>query len=246
VGSSRFSRATLWGRLLRVPLDMLPADAVVPILRGTLAGSRWIVGSATHGSWLGTYESTKQRVFAASIRPGDVVFDLGANVGFYTLIAAQATGARGKVFAFEPLPRNVAFLRSHLHHNRVTNVEVVEAAVAERSGTAAFEEAASPSMGRIGAGGTLPIRTVSLDELLAEGRIVTAQVLKIDIEGGELRALHGARRLLEEHRPVVFLATHGWQVHEDCCAFLTELGYSLSGIGGEAASDTDELVARPG
>lgn len=185
-------------------------------------------------------------MFANAIRPGDVVFDLGANVGFYSLIAADATGPNGQVYAFEPLPRNVAFLRRHLDENNVRNVVIVEAAVAESSGMAAFEEADSPSMGRLRTSGTLQIPTVSLDEMLANRSLSPPKVLKLDIEGGELRALEGGRRTLQAHRPVIFLATHGWQVHTDCCSFLTRLGYEISGVNGESANDTDELIARPG
>jgi len=95
-----------------------------------------------------------------------VVYDLGANVGFYTLIAATATGASGEVYAFDPFPRNVSCLRRHLVHNNVRNVEVVEAAVTDSMGVAAFEEADSPSMGRLGSSGSLQIPTVSLDKML--------------------------------------------------------------------------------
>jgi FkbM family methyltransferase len=209
-----------------------------------LAGKRWIVGSATHGAWLGTYEYTKQRLFARSIRRGDTIFDLGANVGFYTLIAALSTGERGKVFAFEPVPRNLDFLRRHLHHNTVANVEVLEAAVSDASGLAAFETYDSPAIGRIGASGRLQVRTVALDELVAEGRVPAPDVIKIDIEGGELRALEGAKRILEQRHPLIFLATHGSKVHADCCALLSGLRYSISGIDGEPPSQADELIAR--
>src|SRR5258707_6646816 len=146
VDISRVSRASLLGKALRAPLAFIPKAAVVRVLQGPLAGRRWIVGSATHGAWLGTYEYRKQRLFALSIQPGMVVFDLGANVGFYTLVAAVRTGERGRVYAFEPVPRNLGFLRRHLGHNRVRNVEIVEAAVSNASGVAAFEDFGDPSM----------------------------------------------------------------------------------------------------
>lgn len=127
---------TLIGRVVRVPLALIPKSAVVPILRVPLHGHRWIVGSATHGSWLGTYEGTKQRLFASSVTAGAVVFDVGANVGLYTLIAAVRSGRGGRVFAFEPLPRNVDFLRRHLRYNQGdgAQVEVIEAGVGQRPG----------------------------------------------------------------------------------------------------------------
>ncbi len=56
--------------------------------QGPLRGKKWIVGSSTHGCWIGSYEHKKQRTFWLSLRPNDVVYDIGANVGFYTLLAA--------------------------------------------------------------------------------------------------------------------------------------------------------------
>jgi len=246
VDISRISRASLLGRVLRAPLSFIPKAAIVRVLQGPLAGKRWIVGSATHGAWLGTYEYGKQRLFARSIQPGMVIFDIGANVGFYTLVASVRTGERGRVYAFEPVPRNIGFLRQHLAHNGTRNVEIVEAAVSDTSGVTAFEEFESPAMGRIGPAGRLQIRTVALDEIVLDHGVPMPDVLKIDIEGGEQRALEGARRILERRHPLIFLATHGEQVHADCSALLTGLGYVLSGVGGEAPDGTDELVARFG
>lgn len=241
---SRFSRTSLLGRAFRAPLSLIPKTAVVRVLQGPLAGKRWIVGSATHGAWLGTYEHEKQRLFARSIQPGMVVFDLGANVGFYTLLAAVKAGERGRVYAFEPLPRNLEFLRLHLDYNRVRNVEVIDAAVSDLSGLAAFEEQAHPSMGRLEPAGCVQIRTVTMDNMVFEKGLSLPDVIKIDIEGGERRALEGARRMLEQRHPLIFLATHGWQVHNECCIFLNGLGYAISGIEGEPPARTDELIAR--
>lgn len=232
------------GRILRAPLALIPKTAVVPVLQGPLTGKRWIVGSATHGAWLGTYEYQKQRLFARSIQPGMVVFDLGANVGFYTLIAATRVGEKGKVFAFEPLPRNLGFLRGHLHYNRIQNVEIVEAAVSNSTGEAMFEEQVHASMGRLGPSGRLQVRTVTLDELVDHG-LPPPDVMKIDIEGGEFPALEGSRRILTDRRPTIFLATHGPRAHADCCTLLTAMGYAISGVDGGAPDQTDELVARP-
>ena len=241
---SRISRTRLLGRILRAPLSLIPKTAVIPVLQGPLTGKRWIVGSATHGAWLGTYEHRKQRLFAGTIQPGTVVFDLGANVGLYTLVAAVRTGPAGRVLAFEPVPRNIAFLRRHLEYNGASNVEVVEAAVSDREGVAIFEMSVSPAMGRLGPTGTLTIPTVTLDEMVLRRGAPMPDVMKIDIEGGERAALEGARILLERRHPTIFLATHGWAVHSECCAFLQGLGYSLSGIHGESADQTDELIAR--
>lgn len=244
VDISRIPPDTALGRILRAPLSLVPKAAVVPVLSGPLRGARWIVGAATHGCWLGTYERAKQRMFADSVRPGAVVFDVGANVGFYTLIAARRSGVAGRVFAFEPLPRNVAFLRRHLQHNRLSNVDVIEAAVSDTAGTATFEVSESPSMGRLVASGQLQVPTVTLDQMVLDSELPPPDVIKMDIEGGELRALEGARRILAGSRPLIFLATHGRGLRSDCCALLEDLGYHVSGLGGEPAAQTDELLAQ--
>lgn len=240
---SRIPRSSLLGRALRAPLSVIPKNAIVPILQGPLRGKRWVVGAATHGCWLGTYEYRKQGLFARSIRPGSVVYDVGANVGFYSLLAAVRAGTNGRVYAFEPLPRNVALLRRHLHLNQIQTVDIREVALSDNAGLATFEYGASPSMGRLQPGGALPVPTVSLDDLVFAHGLPAPDVIKMDIEGGELRALEGARRLLEARHPVLFLSTHGHLVHEQCCALLTGLGYVLTGVDDRAVPVTDELVA---
>src|SRR5687768_7123297 len=115
------SSRTLVGKLLRLPLRLIPGSAVVPVLKGPLRGARWVVGSMPHGAWLGTIELHMLRDLAGRLRAGMTVYDLGANVGLYTLAAARAVGAEGRVYAFEPLPRNVSYLKRHLALNKLTN-----------------------------------------------------------------------------------------------------------------------------
>jgi len=117
------------GKVLRLPLKLIPGGTILPILQGNLKGKKWIVGSSNHGCWLGTYEFAKQRLFSETIREGSVVYDIGAHVGFYTLLASVLVGPKGKVVAFEPLPRNIYYLKKHLRLNQCKNVILVEAAV---------------------------------------------------------------------------------------------------------------------
>src|ERR1700744_2136549 len=128
---SGISNESLVGRALRSPFRLIPASATMPILQGPLRGRRWIVGSATHGCWLGSYEFETQRAFAGLVRRGDVVYDLGANVGFYSLLGARLAGEEGAVYSFEPLERNLGYLRSHIALNRLKNCVVVETAIAD-------------------------------------------------------------------------------------------------------------------
>jgi FkbM family methyltransferase len=253
---SAISRESMVGRALRLPLRLIPAAAVVPVLQGPLRGARWVVGSSTHGCWLGTYEHDKQGAFAGAIRPGGVLFDVGAHVGFYTLLGARLARPGGRVVAFEPLPRNLAYLRKHLRLNRIDNVTVIDAAVGATDGIAAFREgpgagrpssaAASSSMGRLAEQGEHTVRVVGLDDMVQGGSIPPPSVIKIDVEGGEVGVLRGARAVLEANRPTIFLATHGPDLHRECCDVLSGLGYELVALNGGSVEQTDELMALPG
>src|SRR3989454_7017615 len=108
---SAVSSRSVAGKFLRWPLRFVPRELAVPIRQGALRGKRWVVGSSTHGCWLGSYEYTKRKLFESYVIAGDVVYDIGANVGFYTLLASVLVGRGGQVVAIEPLPRNIAYLR---------------------------------------------------------------------------------------------------------------------------------------
>src|SRR5690348_9557213 len=108
------------GRLARAPLRLVPKKMIVPILQGPLRGKKWIAGSSNHGCWLGTYELGTQRLFCRIVKPGDVVYDIGANVGFYTLLASVCAGPSGRVYSYEPLPENIAGLRKHISINHLS------------------------------------------------------------------------------------------------------------------------------
>ena len=231
------------GRILRLPLKFLPKQAQLPILQGRLRGKKWIVGSGNHGCWLGSYELDKQQVFGRTVTPGSVVFDLGGHVGFYTLLASEAVGSTGRVFVFEPVPRNLFYLKKHLELNHTSNVTVLEVAVSDKSGTVSFEEGPSSSMGRIALEGELLVRTVVLDELISRRELPAPDYMKIDIEGAELSALHGARSMLARAHPTIFLATHGSDVHQGCCRLLHSLGYQLEPIDDRDLDHSTEILA---
>jgi FkbM family methyltransferase len=233
------------GKALRYPLRLIPCDAQMIILQGLLRGKRWIVGSSNHGCWLGSYEYSKQKAFSAAIKPGDVVYDLGANVGFYSLLASVIVGPEGHVFSFEPVPRNLTFLRKHLELNRVINCSVMEVACSYSDGTAKFDLGPNSSMGHLtgDSQNAIIVRTIALDSMITSGLISPPNVIKCDIEGGEYDALRGASEILIKHSPTIFLATHGREVHERCCTLLTELHYQLTPIDDLPINQTSEILA---
>jgi FkbM family methyltransferase len=239
------SHTTFVGSLLRLPLRAIPASAKVRVLTGPLRGAVWIRGAATHKCWLGAYEHKKAKLFANHIDSGNTVFDVGAHVGFYTILAARRTGSGGEVAAFEPLPRNVEFLRRHVHLNKLSNVTVVQAAVAESDGSSGFSISESFFEGYLDERGPVQVQTVSLDTFVEAGNARLPNVIKIDVEGAELEVLKGARRVLTSARPIIFVATHGQDVHRACCSFLSSMGYSVAPIDTDMIDASREVLAIP-
>jgi len=236
---SKISAQTFLGKLLRLPLPFLPKGLIVPILQGRLRGYKWIAGSSIHGCWLGSYEYEKRKLFEKVVEKGSIVFDIGAHVGYYSLLASALVGPKGKVFAFEPLPRNVSYLKRHIALNRITNIEVLEIAVSDNNGTMKFKEGDANSMGHLSETGPILVKTNSLDALISKQRIPVPDYIKIDVEGAELEVLNGANSLLTNYHPTIFLSTHGRDIHQACCNYLTFSGYTFKLID----NYEDEILA---
>ena len=150
----------------------------------------------------GTHEPETIQAFAALLAPGMTVIDLGANIGQYTLVAARRVGPQGRVHAFEPTPSLAEHVRRNLELNALGNATVHAVAVSDARGRAKlqFVETSEPNMNSIvldtRANGELVVPTVTLDEFVAEHAVGSVGVIKIDIEGAEMKALHGATGLL--------------------------------------------------
>jgi FkbM family methyltransferase len=188
------------------------------------------------------YEYQKQLLLRRMLLRGSTVYDIGAHAGFHTLLASRIVGPSGHVCAFEPLPRNLRYLYEHLRLNRATNVQVIEAAVAEHAGNETFVEHGT-YMGKLRPGGSLSVKTVALDPLIEGGRIPPPDFVKMDVEGAEVRALRGMRDTLATHRPTLFLSTHAPALHRESLELLRLLGYSVRPLTGRSVLQTDELVA---
>jgi FkbM family methyltransferase len=234
---------TLIGRICRYPLRIIPKRMAVPILQGPLKGRKWIVGSQRHAFWLGSYEPHMQHLIAQEVKSGQVFYDVGANVGFYSLLASVLVGP-GKVFAFEPLPANIAYLRQHLVLNAAENVEVLEVAVCDQVGASSFQTERTGAMGRLETCGDIRVPTTTLDALLQEGKIAPPTYIKMDIEGTEFRALSGAKTCFEKYKPTLFLATHDGELHRRCCDLLRAWEFDIKPIA-KTSEGRAEILARP-
>lgn len=231
------------GKLLRLPLKLIPGKTVLPILQGPLKGKKWIKGSSINGCWLGTYELDKQVLFSKYIKLGMTIFDVGANVGYYSLLASLLTGKEGKVFSFEPLPENISYLKKHLELNKLKNVRVVEKAVSNEVSKMRFTATDNRSMSHISYEGEIEIETTSLDDFIKDGNPLP-DLIKMDIEGAEYDAFIGAKELLKRKKPIIFLATHSSELRAKCLKLLTEHGYTISAIDNKPFEESDEFVCK--
>lgn len=244
--------ATLLAKILRLPLALISPEAEVRILRGPLRGKKWIKGAGPNAYWVGTYEVARVRAFANAVTPGSVVYDVGANVGIYSLLASLRVGPSGMVYAFEPMERNLRYLRRHVTLNNLQNCIVHEKAVCNTEGTRPFRAAAlESSMARLSPDGEILVPSTTLDNCVyGEKPVRPPDVIKIDVEGAELEVLQGSSRALAEFQPTIFLEIHGTQLHADCRAFLLARGYRIkegygqltATPGGDAADNRGEIV----
>lgn len=151
----------------------------------------------------GIYDPLTVELVNNEIKNGDIVLDIGANIGYYTLIFAKLTGQGGKVFAFEPEPTNFSLLKKNVEINGYKNVEFIQKAVSDKIGNAKLylceynkgcHTIYDPNDGRK----SIEIETISLDEYFKNytGKI---DFIKIDIEGAEWLALKGMLNLLENY-----------------------------------------------
>lgn len=197
---------------------------------GVGAGLMFNTQNANPGYALGTTEPLIQEVLAQCLRPGDAFYDIGANVGFFTVIAARLVQPSGRVYAFDPLPCNITALRHNMKLNGFSNVTVFEKAVAATTGEAELSLAPETTWAKLAstgvradARGSLSVGTVSLDDVIAQQGLAAPTFLKIDVEGAELDVLRGMRQVLAKDRPLILCEAHG--TNESLSEMLEEAGY---------------------
>ena len=230
--SRRLTLARLTG-LLFPPLlsNRLTMRYVFPYERARLLASefrsRGVTGSYYHSdlkdlhtymfAMLGYFDWRVIAVAGAVISPGDVVVEVGANVGTETIALADLVGPEGKVYAIEPVPANLARLRTLNERSNLHQVEVVPQAIVDFEGEVEFAaptDVSHSGLGHIrGAGqGALPglfrVPCTTLDALTSGGGRGPVRLIAIDAEGSEAVVLRGASRCLQEDQPVLILEAY--------------------------------------
>lgn len=222
-------------------------EKIVP--RGTRTWTQVESGPAA-GIWLrlnprtgldtlrGAGEPEVQDALRDHVRAGMTFYDLGANIGFFSLLGARLVGEQGLVIAFEADPEIAARLREHVERNRCRTVTVEEKAVWSEASKVFFERvdpATSPDRGLghvalAGSANTIEIDAVSIDEY-SRTRGTPPDFVKCDVEGAEVEVFRGAQRTLAEKRPGILCEIHSQENRGALLAQFARLGYACKNCG---------------
>jgi FkbM family methyltransferase len=217
-------------------------------------GDDWVSNQVFWRGWDG-YEPETTPIFFRLAERASVTVDIGAHVGFHTVLAGLANPA-GRVFAFEPMPAALMRLRRHVQLNQLENADVVAAAVAAETGQAEFfhTEVQLPCSASLDEAfmswhadsRPMTVRTICLDEFLAERGVARVDLVKLDIETGEPDALRGMRHMLaRDHPPIVCEVLPVDGVAERLEEELRPLGYEYHHLTPGGPLRRDRIVPDP-
>jgi FkbM family methyltransferase len=186
----------------------------------------------------GQHEAWAQDLLRKHLKPGDCFYDVGAHVGFFSLIAARIVGASGCVTAFEPDSGNAAVFRANCERNQMPQISLMQAAVWISSGQIAFERAEQASSGMEGrvieggsaVGETVRVAGIALDDYVFKQGGKPPSLVKIDAEGGESAVLMGAKAVLDRYKPSLLCEIHDPANVGELADFLTRIGYSVQDL----------------
>lgn len=206
--------------------------------------------------WVGAYEPELQMLLTSFLQPGMVFLDVGAHIGYFSVVAAARVGTEGEVHAFEPNPACLERLRRNVQP--YPQVRVHAQAVSDADGEAVFFPSARPEESGWGSlwedaerAPSISVPLIRLDTWLRTSDAARVDFLKLDIEGAEYRALCGASQLLEQMRPLVLcevnpvcLARDG-KLPQNLFALVEGFGYSVRGILDRSGGNPVSILAVP-
>ncbi|MBL4687128.1 MAG: FkbM family methyltransferase [Nannocystaceae bacterium] len=189
----------------------------------------------------GTWEQHQTEFILERLAPGDTFLDVGANLGYYTVLAAKKVGPTGRVFAFEPDPESFALLQRNVKRNGLHNVVLENKAAGAELGTLRlFLSSANRGDHRVydpGGGRTsIEVEVIVLDDYFAKAG-GPVHVAKIDTRGAECAIVDGMNTMLAEHQELAlavayypqFVTAMGYDPKQ-CFGRLTKHGYALSWV----------------
>jgi len=230
------------------------ADGV--IRHGVGAGLRFNASGSAAGYLLGTSEIGEQELLAKVLKPGDTFYDIGANVGFYSTIAARLVGPNGHVYAFEPYGPSAQMAKRNADLNAFSNVTVIQTAIGSGEGTARLQtpEGQLSTHYRLAGGAsqpTLEVPITSIDIYAGPHKLRGPNVVMVDVEGGEIDVLRGMLNTVRSYRPTIMCEVHwtGDAFRALFVGYLAELGYEASTYDGNplpTMTSRYHVLLRPG
>jgi FkbM family methyltransferase len=198
----------------------------------------------------GNLESAVQEAMLRHLGRGGVFYDIGANLGFFSLLAGVLAGLEeGHVYAFDPAPDNAAAISRNAELNGITNITVIEKAVSSHPGRGRLQVVDDQSWSKLADYGEHPftedvidVDLVAIDDLVGAGEIRRPTVVKIDVEGAELAVIEGMRRTIEEHQPALICELH--DTHREFVAAMREHRYRVVNLEGTAAIEEQGASAH--
>ena len=216
-------------------------SGVVTLPQGIGAGLKFHPDESNPTFARGTYELPIQQILAQYLKPGDVFYDIGANIGFFSTIAARLVGKSGQVYSFEPVAKNVARVRRNAKLNRFSQIKVFPKAVSENSGQGNLLLAQHSGGATLATAGMPPDMTgavqvdlISIDDWLDRQKLKPPSLIKIDVEGAELEAIKGMLQTIRTFKPILLYEVDDdrldrfQQKQEELDTYVKELGYQVS------------------
>jgi FkbM family methyltransferase len=180
------------------------------ITEGVGAGLKFNTGAADSDFALGTYELPVQEILAKYLKSGDIFYDIGANIGFFSVIAARLVGTSGHIYAFEPVKENAACIRHNIKLNDFSQITLLEKAVSSSAGEGEMLLTLHPGGHALSTVYTPPdiqssltVELVSIDDLVAQKILLPPTVVKIDVEGAEIDVLRGMKQTIQQFKPIL-------------------------------------------
>ena len=185
-----------------------------------------------------TLELSVQQAMRRTLRRGGVFYDIGANVGFFTLLGSRIVGESGRVIAFEPVPSCARAVARNIELNGLAQAEIREVAVGAADGRARLLVVGEASWSHLESARErhrdvrteVDVTVVSIDGLVAAGTIPPPDVLKIDTEGAEIEIVEGMRETIARHGPTIICELH--DTNERFAALMDELDYRATNLDG--------------
>jgi FkbM family methyltransferase len=219
--------------LRRLSLLPLTKGQVMVALSAPLTGYRMKLDMRSgHRRYaLGTYEPEVCALIQSYLSGGETVLDIGANIGYFTLLMAHRAGPAGRVIAFEPVPSVYDRLCENLELNDLHHVQAERKAVADREGQSQMQledDAPLSFTARLAESGDLAVQTMSIDSYVETNGLDRLDFVKIDVEGAEDAVIRGMNRTLGSLRPAVLVEIHAKDGSEsETLKRLKENGYHL-------------------